>query len=118
MPVAERHESLTAAFDALRRDPAFGPDWLAGARQAAFDRFLDRGFPTTREEDWRFTSVAPVAKLAFSRAAEAAPARNALAAYLFDDLPTIVVVNGRVSNTLSTAGTLAGVTIETLRDAD
>ena len=118
MPVAERHESLTAAFEALRRDPAFGPDWLAGARQAAFDRFLDRGFPTTREEDWRFTNVAPVANLTFERAAAAAPPLETIAPYLFDGLPTIVLVNGRVSSRLSTVGSLPGVTIETLRDAD
>src|SRR5262245_55093993 len=29
--------------------------------QAAFDNFMARGFPTTREEEWRFTSVAPIA---------------------------------------------------------
>ena len=67
MPVAERHESLTAAFEAFRRDAAFGPDWLARSREAAFDRFLERGFPTTREEDWRFTNVAPIAATAFAR---------------------------------------------------
>ena len=119
MPVAERHGSLTAAFDALRADAAaFGPEWLGGAREAAFDRFLSRGFPTTREEEWRFTNVAPVAETPFVRAAAAAPGREALAPYLFDGLPTIVVVNGRVSPALSTTGALPGVTIETLRDAD
>ncbi len=118
MPVAERHESLTAAFEALRRDAAFGPDWLARSREAAFDRFLERGFPTTREEDWRFTNVAPVAATAFARAAAAAPGREALAPYLFDEIPTVVLVNGRVSAALSTAASLPGLTIETLRDAD
>ena len=118
MPVAERHGSLTAAFESLRRDAAFGPDWLARSREAAFDRFLDRGFPTTREEDWRFTNVASVAATAFARAAAAAPGREALAPYLFDGIPTVVVVNGRVSAALSTVASLPGVTIETLRDAD
>jgi Fe-S cluster assembly protein SufD len=117
MPVAER-DTITTAFEALRKDAAFGPDWLGRARQASFNRFLDRGFPTTREEEWKFTNVAPVAQLNFSRAASASPDKAALAPFVFDGIPTIVVVNGRVSKTLSTLGTLpAGVTVETLEHA-
>jgi hypothetical protein len=33
------------------------PAWLRTLRQGAFDRFLAAGFPTTRDEDWRFTTV-------------------------------------------------------------
>jgi Fe-S cluster assembly protein SufD len=32
-------------------------------REEARQRFADVGFPTTHEEDWRFTSVAPISKL-------------------------------------------------------
>jgi Fe-S cluster assembly protein SufD len=45
-----------------RRDP----DRLAGLREAAFQRFLSVGFPSTRDEEWRFTSVAPIAERAFT----------------------------------------------------
>src|SRR5262245_51423199 len=38
--------------------------------QAAFDSFLARGFPTTREEEWRFTSVAPIADSSFALVSE------------------------------------------------
>src|SRR5581483_8006493 len=116
--VAERYETLTNAFEALRRDPAFGPDWLASARQAAFHRFLERGFPTTRDEEWRFTPIAPIPELKLTRPAAAAPARDALAPYLFDGLATIVVVNGRVSKALSALGSLpAGVVVQTMEHA-
>jgi Fe-S cluster assembly protein SufD len=118
--VLERSQSLTTVFEALRRDPkAFGPAWLAQARQAAFERFLERGFPTTRDEEWRFTNVAPIADLTFSRPQAASPSLQALTTYRFDGVPTIVVVNGRVSRTLSTIDRLpAGVTFETVADAD
>jgi Fe-S cluster assembly protein SufD len=32
-------------------------------REEARQRFADLGFPTTHDEDWRFTSVAPISKL-------------------------------------------------------
>ena len=31
-------------------------------QEAAFRRFAEAGFPTTHDEDWRFTSVAPIAR--------------------------------------------------------
>jgi Fe-S cluster assembly protein SufD len=39
--------------------------WLVKLREAAFARFAQLGFPTTRNEEWRFTNVAPIARTAF-----------------------------------------------------
>ena len=112
--VAERHETYVQAFDAFRRDPIFGPDGLGAARQAAFNRFLERGFPTTRDEEWKFTNIAPIAETMFVRAPAASPAPEAIAPYLVPGVLTIVVVNGRVSKALSTPGGLPpGVTLQT-----
>jgi Fe-S cluster assembly protein SufD len=36
--------------------------WVQELREAAFQRFAELGFPTTREEEWRFTNVAPIAR--------------------------------------------------------
>jgi hypothetical protein len=36
--VAERHETFSAAFEAFRRDPAFGPEPHRAEREAAFRR--------------------------------------------------------------------------------
>ena len=41
---------------------ADGPDWLEPVRRAAIDRFAVTGFPTGRDEEWRFTPVAPIAQ--------------------------------------------------------
>jgi Fe-S cluster assembly protein SufD len=118
MPVAERHETLTSAFQEFKKDSAFGPDWLARARETSFNRFQQRGFPTTREEEWRFTSVAPIADAQLTRSAVASASAEQLAPYLFDGIPTIVLVNGRVSKSLSALGRLPkGVTAETLEHA-
>ena len=37
------------------------PAWVAQARESAIAQFERLGFPTTKLEQWRFTSVAPIA---------------------------------------------------------
>src|SRR6266496_2243197 len=37
------------------------PEWLTRARRDGLARFQTLGFPTTHDEEWRFTSVAPIA---------------------------------------------------------
>src|ERR671926_1167338 len=44
---------------------AGGPAWLARLREGAFERFEESGFPTTDEEEWKYTNVAPIARKAF-----------------------------------------------------
>jgi len=39
--------------------------WLQELREAAFHRFAELGFPTTHDEEWRFTNVAPIARTKF-----------------------------------------------------
>jgi Fe-S cluster assembly protein SufD len=48
--------------------------WLQDLRDAAFARFSALGFPTTRDEEFRFTNVAPIARENWSVAANARPA--------------------------------------------
>ncbi len=46
------------------------PKWLAPVRKAGIASFADQGFPKLSDEDWRFTNVAPIAKLNFQLAKE------------------------------------------------
>ncbi|MBX7245772.1 MAG: Fe-S cluster assembly protein SufD [Candidatus Sumerlaeaceae bacterium] len=41
---------------------------LGKVRQAAIARFGEIGFPTTRDEEWRFTNVSPIARTSFKLA--------------------------------------------------
>jgi Fe-S cluster assembly protein SufD len=41
------------------------PAWLLPLRQAGLARFAELGFPTLHDEDWRFTNLAPLARLPF-----------------------------------------------------
>jgi Fe-S cluster assembly protein SufD len=44
------------------------PAGLQSLRDAAFARFAELGFPTTHNEEWRFTNVAPIARTRFAAA--------------------------------------------------
>lgn len=119
--VAERHGALVADFETFRTAPAFGPEWLRTARSAAFGRFLERGFPTTRDEEWKFTNVAPIAQIDWHRAAEMsseAISRKIASELIYSARIKAVIVNGRVSKELSTLdGLPEGVTIWTKQEA-
>ena len=45
------------------------PDWLAGLRTAAIARFRHDGFPTLRQEDWKYTDIRPITRRNFVPAA-------------------------------------------------
>jgi len=60
--VSEQIGNWLAAFTG--QCPAAAP-WIEELRKAAFQRFADVGFPTTHDEEWRFTSVAPIARTEF-----------------------------------------------------
>lgn len=40
-----------------------GPSWLASAREDAFGKFVAQGWPTRKQEEWRFTDIAPITDL-------------------------------------------------------
>src|SRR5436309_4353739 len=39
--------------------------WLRRLREDAFARFCEVGFPTTHDEDWRFTNVSAITRTSF-----------------------------------------------------
>ncbi len=60
--VAEQTGEWLTAFS--RQSPA--APWIQDLREAAFQRFSDTGFPTTHDEEWSFTNVAPIARASFT----------------------------------------------------
>ncbi|HYS70521.1 MAG TPA: hypothetical protein VEM14_09795, partial [Gemmatimonadaceae bacterium] len=53
-----------SSIEVYRRDferQKAGPDWLQRLREHGMARFEALGYPTTKNEDWHFTSVAPIA---------------------------------------------------------
>ena len=54
-------------LESFTKQPPAAP-WLQQLREAAFQRFAELGFPTTHDEEWRFTNVAPIARTHFVQA--------------------------------------------------
>jgi Fe-S cluster assembly protein SufD len=79
---------------------------ITSVRQDAARRFAELGFPTTRDEEWRFTSVSSIARTQFSaapsdlKAGEGAQLDQSL--FPNEGGPRLVFVNGRYSPELST----------------
>jgi Fe-S cluster assembly protein SufD len=93
------------------------PAWVAQARQSAITQFERLGFPTTKIEQWRFTSVAPIAERTFSLASDGIAKAGAQAAPLSKPVAHAVAVNGRFAPGLSRLDTLPhGVRIAGLAD--
>lgn len=140
MAAAAEHyrEEWSAARPSL---PGAGLAWLERARREALERFCERGFPTPRDEDWKYTNVRAIERRAFrivpaegdgggdgaapapaSAAGERAGAgatASALAARRIADLgpaATLAFVNGRFAPALSHVpdGLPDGVRIESL----
>ena len=104
------------------RAKSSGQAWLLPVRQEAMDRFAVLGFPTTRDEDWRFTNAAPIAQTVFRPAdAKGEEVKSAaLEPFAFAGLtaPRLVFVNGRYAPTLSArAGLPKGVRVQSLAQA-
>lgn len=117
--VAERHEPFVAAYDALKARGSAGPAWLSDLRETAMRRFRDRGFPTTRDEDWRFTNISPIADTAFA-ASGPRPSAGEVAPHLFDaaNAHVAVLAAGVFAPDLSSLdGLPAGVVVESLAGA-
>jgi Fe-S cluster assembly protein SufD len=89
------------------------PSWLFPLRKAGVSSFAEQGFPTLKDEDWRFTNVAPIAALPFKPVFDAASDKavaEALPRAVFADLKghRLVFVNGHFAPELSSIGGLPG----------
>lgn len=100
-------ESFTR-FQPVHKDVAV-PSWLDELRRAAVGHFHSVGFPTLKDEEWRFTNVAPIARTQFvpaSAAAQPAAVQPLYRAHSFgsEAAAELVFVNGNFDAGLSTLG--------------
>ncbi|MEE9292477.1 MAG: Fe-S cluster assembly protein SufD [Acidobacteriota bacterium] len=113
-----------AAYARFARDlPGNGRSWIGAMRQEGIERFESLGFPSTRDEAWRYTNVAPIATTPFALKPEARA--DALTPDLFEQLAFepwecthLVFINGRFSPELSRTRALPrGVEVGSLDEA-
>ena len=82
--------------------------WLSALREEAINKFTETGFPTPRDENWRFTNLAPISRSTFnlSKNGLVQLSKDKLDEYLFQDLKTslLVFVDDRFNQSLSSVG--------------
>lgn len=100
MKEADPYVTAFEPFEQERNEPG----WLANLRRSGMAAFAERGFPTTRDEDWRFTNVAAIAKLAFQPLAEPGQVMAPLKQFNFMQLECtrLVFIDGHFTPKLST----------------
>jgi Fe-S cluster assembly protein SufD len=107
-PAAKQADPYLKAFAHFEQAGASRqPSRLFPLRKAGIARFAELGFPTLKHEDWRFTNVAPIAKLPFKPVFEATHnglTKDSLAQFPFAKLPgtRLVFVNGLYAGEFST----------------
>lgn len=105
-PDADAYLEKFSRFEAQESQPK----WLLPLRKAGLVRFSALGLPTLKDEDWRFTNVAAIAKLPFRPAFDPADGVTAeqLNGFAFAGLPgsRLVFVNGHFAPQLSTLNKL------------
>src|SRR6185437_921882 len=109
------------AFRELLRQQSDEPSWLRDARAAAFAHFTRVGFPTVREEDWKYTNTAAIARQQFTPSFASAPSLNGeLRKFSFEEArdSQLVFVNGVFQRTSSSISNLPeGVAVLNLAEA-
>ena len=115
--IATPENSYQEAFRALQAShQGSAALWLARVRENAMARFEELGFPSVKDEEWKYTNIASIARTNFKprRATETATSSSDAKDFAnFSSVETedsqLVFVNGRLRNDLSR---LAGLTDE------
>ncbi len=124
--IEKEKSAYASAFRAFNgRGSANGPAWLSRLRESAMSRFEQVGFPTTDDEEWKYTNVAGIAKGDFLPALNAdesasGPVAAQLEPFLYGEArdSRLVFVNGTYSAELSSLEALPeGTSVVNLSEA-
>lgn len=98
--------------------PGASLPWLAELRDAALQGFASRGFPTRRDESWKYTNLRPLARIPFAPAERIEVGAAPVSVLPAESRPyRVVIANGRFSPERSDVdGVPAGVRLGSLAD--
>lgn len=103
--IAQQENTYQSAFLALQEGSS--RNWLKRLRESAMERFGELGFPSVRDEEWRYTNLAPLTKVAFIPPLPSAFTKQAIPvdldafAYPETTESQLVFVNGKLQKDLS-----------------
>ncbi len=96
--------------------------WLTALRQEALSKFSALGFPSLREEEWRYTNVSAIEKKLFAPSVigqvQETVTKELLSKYQLADAWSVVLINGHFCAELSVLDELPeSVTVMSIADA-
>ncbi|MEZ5427584.1 MAG: Fe-S cluster assembly protein SufD [Pyrinomonadaceae bacterium] len=107
----------TADFERSLRS-ANQPEWLKSLREKAFAYFTEKGFPTVREEDWKYTNVKEVTGGQWSVVGVSDEIKD-LSEHIFEESrkSVLVFVDGAFDKNLSNLEALGGAAVLSFAEA-
>jgi Fe-S cluster assembly protein SufD len=122
MHASESKELYLSEFKRYRSNGAAkNPTWLRQLREAAIASFQELGFPTTHDEDWKYTSLDSITSVTFQHGngiAKTVAANDIFGVALADSAcQRLIFINGRFFPELSSLrGLPAGVRVESIAE--
>jgi Fe-S cluster assembly protein SufD len=112
------YNKLIAEFENSGKDTTGG---LSAIRKNAFEHFKAKGFPTTKDEDWKFTNLTPFLADDFSfnpAVPEEESVRKMVSDALVPDLDAycLIILNGSIQFGLSVLPAAHEVTVRSLKE--
>jgi Fe-S cluster assembly protein SufD len=112
------HSYIEALLSGTRELPRTPYPWLNERRGAALERANALSVPTTRDEEWRFTDLAPLTRLQLRGAAAATVAADAIHGYVVPEAGArLVFVDGLFAAELSVVDEACGARVAPLAEA-
>src|SRR5258708_25874686 len=103
--LATQSNSYDTAFRALlEKIESAEPSWLRRLREVSLAQFECVGFPSVKEEEWKYTNVAAIAKQQFAPAfLRGSQGSNGFGQFVYDEASQsrLVFVNGILRRDLS-----------------
>jgi Fe-S cluster assembly protein SufD len=97
------------------------PAWLINLLENAVERYEKLDFPTTRDEEWKYTNIAPILKVPYGQSAELDGfTPEVIAPFTFEESrrSQLVFINGHFSHELSNlSGLPEGIIVSNLAQA-
>ncbi|MGH9914548.1 MAG: SufB/SufD family protein, partial [Pyrinomonadaceae bacterium] len=106
LAIVDTVDTYKSAFERLSSADSTSrlPKWFKLLRKRAYERFEQTGFPTIKEEEWKYTSVAPIVEGGFHPVVHDGVEIGVVDAYTYPESrqSQLVFVNGRFERALST----------------
>ena len=114
MSLSPTSQKMLDRFEAIKAElPGADQPWLAALREKSAAIFREKGLPTQRDEEWKYTGLGALEKLELSATPEPAQVQADILPAAISADSRLVFVDGRFDVSLSQIEQAAGVTVTT-----